>query len=92
VEIFSGGRIGILDDFRSLQLVDENKTRAEKSAFRQDKGHQAAWKAFLDAVRNHAAEPISYRQLLVSSYTTLACRQALLTGETVKLADFMQSA
>ena len=92
VEIFSGGRIGILDDFRSLQLVDENKTRAEKSAFRQDKGHQAAWKAFLDAVRNHATEPISYRQLLVSSYTTLACRQALLTGETVKLADFMQSA
>ncbi len=92
VEVFSAGRIGILDDFRSLQLVDENKTRSEKSALRQDKGHQAAWKAFLNAIRAHSAEPIPYRQLLVSSYATLACRQALLTGEPVKLAEFMQSA
>jgi len=91
VEVFSGGRIGVLDDFRSLQLVDESRTRVQRSALRQDKGHQAAWKAFMDALQNRSAEPIPYRQLLISSYATLACRQALLTGKPLDLIEFMQS-
>jgi predicted dehydrogenase/NADPH:quinone reductase-like Zn-dependent oxidoreductase len=81
VQVFNGGRIGILDDFRSLQLIDDNKTHTEKSALRQDKGHQAAWKAFLDAIRNQSAEPIPYNEMLLSSYATLACQQSLLTGK-----------
>jgi predicted dehydrogenase/threonine dehydrogenase-like Zn-dependent dehydrogenase len=92
IEVFSAGKIGILDDFRSLQLIDENHTTTERSALRQDKGHQAAWQAFLSAVRGQAAEPIPYRELLLSSYPTLACRQALLAGQPVNLESFMQSA
>ena len=89
VEVFNGGRIGILKDYRSLELVDENRTEKQLSRFRQDKGHQAAWQAFVEAVRNGTAEPIPYKQLLTSSYTTLACQQALVSAEPVKLRDFI---
>jgi Predicted dehydrogenases and related proteins len=92
IEVFSAGKIGILNDFRSLQLIDENHTTTERSTLRQDKGHQAAWQAFLSAVRGQAAEPIPYRELLLSSYAALACRQALLEGQPINLESFMQSA
>lgn len=90
-EVFQGGKIGVLNDFRTLELWDDQKTIHKKSLFRQDKGHQAAWKAFLDAVRAGGAEPISYEQLLQSSYTTLACNQALITGKTVNITEFINS-
>ena len=89
VEVFNGGKIGILNDFRTLELWDEHKTISRKSLLRQDKGHQASWKAFIDAIQTNAAEPIPYEQLLLSSYTTLACNQSLVSGKTVKLAEFL---
>jgi predicted dehydrogenase len=89
VEVFNGGKIGILNDFRTLELWDEHKTISRKSLLRQDKGHQASWKAFINAIQNHGTEPIPYDQLLLSSYTTLACNQSLLSGKPVKLAEFL---
>ncbi len=89
VEVFNGGKIGVLNDFRTLELWDEQKTITKKSFLRQDKGHQASWKAFIDAVQTNSIEPIPYEQLLLNSYTTLACNQALVTGKTVKLAEFI---
>ena len=89
VEVFNGGKIGILNDFRTLELWDEHRTISRKSLLRQDKGHQASWKAFISAIQKQGTEPISYEQLLLSSYTTLACSQSLLSGKTVKLAEFL---
>ncbi len=89
VEVFNGGKIGILNDFRTLELWDEQRTISKKSLLRQDKGHQAAWKAFIDAIEANEAEPIAYEQLLLSSYTTLACNQSVLSGKPVKLAEFL---
>jgi predicted dehydrogenase/threonine dehydrogenase-like Zn-dependent dehydrogenase len=91
VEVFNGGKIGILKDYRSLELVDENNTAKQHSRFRQDKGHQVAWQAFVEAVRNGTQEPIPYEQLLTSSYTTLACQQALVSTEPVRLQDFINA-
>ncbi len=91
VEVFNGGKIGILNDFRSLELVDDQKTEKRKSSFRQDKGHQAAWQGFLNAIRDHTKEPVQYSQLLQSSYAALACSQSLLTGRPVDLQEFIQS-
>lgn len=91
IEVFNAGKIGILNNFRTLELIDENRTVHKKSLLKQDKGHQAAWQAFLNAVQNSNAEPIPYEQLLQTSYATLAANQALLTAEAVHLAQFIQS-
>lgn len=91
IEVFNNGRVGILDDFRTLELVDENKTIRKKSLLRQDKGHQAAWQSFINIVMSAGIEPIPYDQLLYNSYTTLAANQAMLTGKSVNIADFIQA-
>ncbi len=91
IEVFNNGRIGQLDDFRTLNLVDENQSRKMRSALKQDKGHRAAWEAFLHSLKTGGPEPIPTAQLLLSSYTTLACQQSLVSAETLRLADFMQS-
>jgi hypothetical protein len=62
-----------------------------RSALKQDKGHRAAWEAFLHSLKSGDPEPIPTAQLLLSSYTTLACQQSLVSAETLRLADFMQS-
>ena len=91
VEVFCGGKIGVLDDFQSLELVDEKQKKVLRSRLRQDKGHQSAWKAFSEAIVNGTVEPIAYSAILNVSYATLACQQSLETGEPVFLKEFIHS-
>ncbi len=91
IEAFCGGRIGILDDFRKLELVNDTQKKSFKSRLRQDKGHQAAWSAFTNAIMNGTQEPIQYDMLLNVSYATLACQKSLQTGEPVILSEFIRS-
>jgi len=91
IEVFNGGKIAILDDFRTLELIDQNKTIKKSSPFRQNKGHQAAWQAFLHAIRTSSPEPIPYDQLIHTSYSVLACNQSLLSSIPVDIQEFIQS-
>ena len=91
LEVFSEGKVGVLDDFRKLTLVEEGEKRVYRSRFRQDKGHQAAWRAFTGAIKGNKEEPISYKELLMVSYATLASQESLLTGLPVVLSDYYQS-
>ena len=91
VEVFCGGRIGVLDDFQSLELVNEQKKKVYKSRLRQDKGHQSAWSAFSNAIVNGTDEPIPYSDILNVSYATLACQKSLESGEPVILKEFIHS-
>ncbi len=57
-EVFSGGRIGILNDFRALDTWKDGNHKQDRSALRQDKGHSGSWKAFLDAAHAGRETPI----------------------------------
>ena len=91
VEVFCGGKIGVLDDFQSLELVDEQQKKVIRSRLRQDKGHQSAWSAFSNAIMNGTDEPIPYNSILNVSYATLASRKSLEIGEPVFLKEFIHS-
>ena len=85
VEVFGAGKIGVLDDFRSLELVSENKRQMIHSRLKQDKGHQAAWQAFMNAIKKGEAAPIPYEQLMAVHMACYAAVQSMTSGETVKL-------
>ena len=91
VEVFCGGKIGILDDFQNLELVDDRQKKVYRSRLRQDKGHQSAWSSFTSAIVNSTEEPISYDAILNVAYATLACQKSLLSGEPVSLTEFIHS-
>jgi predicted dehydrogenase len=85
VEVFVGGRVGVLEDFRSLVLVQAGRQDIQRSPLRQDKGHAGAWRAFLAAVNAGGPPPIPYNQLFGVTAATFAAVQALCSGERVTI-------
>jgi len=85
VEVFSSGRVAVLDDFRTLELIRAGKRQSTRSWLRQDKGHQAAWQAFLNAIRKGTPPPIPYDQLVGVTRATLAAVESLHCGQAVNI-------
>jgi len=83
VEVFCGGGVAVLDDFRSLELVRDGKRQVLKSALRQDKGHAGEWRAFVQAVREGGAPPIPYDQLFGVTQATFAAVESLRSGTKI---------
>lgn len=76
LEVFGGGRILVLDNFRRLRRYPAAARDWLPSWPRQDKGHGAAIRAFIDAIRAGAPAPISFDELVeVSRWSILAASQ-----------------
>jgi len=63
VEVFSGGRVAVLDDFRTLEMVHQGRKQVIRSTLRQDKGHRAEWEAFSSAIQTGSPPPIPVEHL-----------------------------
>src|SRR5437867_157412 len=85
LEVFGGGVVGVLDDFRKLELLAGGRRRVFRSWFYQDKGHLAGWEHFVRAVKEGAGLPIPVEELVSTSLVTLRIVEALRTGETVSV-------
>ncbi len=84
VEVFCGGSVAVLDDFRSLETV-RGGSRKRHAGMQQDKGHKAGWQAFLAACQSGGPAPIPYEDLLGVTRASFAALRALESGtcETV---------
>lgn len=80
VEVFCGGKVAVLDDFRTLELTTNGRRERIKSNLRQDKGHRAGWENFLKAVRSGGQPPIPYDQLLAGARTAFTAVRSLASG------------
>jgi predicted dehydrogenase/threonine dehydrogenase-like Zn-dependent dehydrogenase len=85
VEIFGGGRVGVLDDYRRLELVADGRRRVQRSRLRQDKGHRAEWAAMVDTLRSAGDPPIPYDHLFSVTAATFAAVESLRCQETINL-------
>jgi len=86
LEVFCGGRVAVLDDFRNLKMVHGGKCRVVKAPFRQDKGHFNEWLTFNRAIREGGQPPIPYEQLIGVTKATFAAVESLRTGKAVSIA------
>ena len=62
VEVFCGGRVAVLDDFRVLEMIRDGRRKTVKGA--QDKGWKAEWQSFARAIREEGEPPIPYEELV----------------------------
>lgn len=83
VEVFAQGRVGVLDDFRYLELSHRGQRKVWRSRLRQDKGHAAEWRAFVLAVTQGGEPPIPYKHLMGVAQATLVAVEALRSGQRV---------
>ncbi|MBN2146720.1 MAG: bi-domain-containing oxidoreductase [Anaerolineales bacterium] len=87
VEVFAGGRVAVLDDFRSLEMVHAGKRQKIHSRLRQDKGHQAEWIAFSKAILDGGPPPIPYAHLLGVTQASFAAIEALQSQQEQTIAQ-----
>jgi predicted dehydrogenase len=85
LEVFTAGRVAVLDDFRSLELIQNGRRKTFTSRLRQDKGHLAAWESFVEAISAGGPPPIPYDQLLGVTQATFAALDSLRTSQTITI-------
>jgi predicted dehydrogenase/threonine dehydrogenase-like Zn-dependent dehydrogenase len=91
VEIFGGGTVGVLEDFREMELSRGGHKQSERSRLSQDKGHRAEWEAFLKTLRMGGPPPIPFEEIVAVSLATLRALHSRRLGEpvTVNAPEFL---
>lgn len=83
IEVFCGGTIAIIDDFKTLSVYDNSvKTTKFKG---QDKGHQNEIEFFLKAIKEGISQPISFDECYLSSLATLKAVQSIREKRKIDL-------
>lgn len=81
LEVFGGGAVAVLDDFRELTVSRSGKRKRVKK-LSQDKGFDEEIAAFLAAVKG-GAMPIPLRSLVATTRATFAIEASLAAGRPV---------
>src|SRR5438874_13518478 len=94
VEVFGGGAVAVLEDFRRLELVRHGRKQVVRSLLRQDKGHVGEWRLFAQAIRSAQQAPIPFHEIVASTLCTLRAAESRSLGEgiDVRAVDFIASA
>ena len=87
LEVFGGGSIAVLDDFRRLELIRHGKKKVIRSRLRQDKGHRSEWEAFSSAIRSGGESPIPFSEIVTTTLATLRAVQSLSSGEPAAVSS-----
>ena len=83
VEVFGGGRVGVIDDFRKVQLCHGGRTRTE--SFGQDKGYQAELVELARATSSGGPPPIPWDDIRATTAASLAAVLSLREGVAVNM-------
>jgi predicted dehydrogenase/threonine dehydrogenase-like Zn-dependent dehydrogenase len=77
IEIFGGGKAGIINDFNSVELYYSGKSKILKL---QGKGHKEEVYSFLEAINNGKEYPISFDSIYATTKATFKVFDSLYTG------------
>jgi predicted dehydrogenase/threonine dehydrogenase-like Zn-dependent dehydrogenase len=83
LEVFGGGAAAVLEDFRRLELIRRGRTEVVRSLWRQDKGHKAEVRAFIETIRSGSDMPISLSDVVATTLTTFCIRNSVASGEPI---------
>jgi predicted dehydrogenase/threonine dehydrogenase-like Zn-dependent dehydrogenase len=85
IEVFGGGAVATLEDFRRLELVRHGRQQTITSRWRQDKGHHGEWDALAACVCAGHPAPIPFEDIVSTTLTTLKIVQAQASGQTIRV-------
>ncbi|HEY61240.1 MAG TPA: Gfo/Idh/MocA family oxidoreductase [Anaerolineae bacterium] len=85
IEVYRGGRVAILDDFRTLQMINQGRKKVMRARLRQDKGHKAIWRTFANAIINNSEPPIPYTSILGVTKATFAVIESLREQQPISI-------
>ncbi len=80
-EVFCGGSIARMDDFKTLSLSRDGKTETFKGG--RDKGHRREMELTIEAMERGKDAPIPFAELIEVTEATFAVEEAIRTQRTV---------
>jgi predicted dehydrogenase len=87
IEVFGGGRVATIDDFRRTRVSGTGRTVRHGGVFAsQDKGHAAEMLALVRAVASGAPSPTSFESIVNTTRTTFAIVRSLESGTSVRVS------
>ena len=92
LEVFGGGSVAVLEDFRRLELVRGGKKRVFRSRLRQDKGHRGEFQAFVAAIQSGSESPIPFPEIVSVMLTTFALEESRCLGQPVAVKAIVKRA
>lgn len=84
-ECFAGGTVIAIDNFLTLSITENGRTRVEKAKMGQDKGHRGELEAFAAAVAAGGSAPVDEAELVETSLATIAVLESLAEGRRIEL-------
>jgi polar amino acid transport system substrate-binding protein len=85
LEVFGGGVVAAMDDFRSLEIVKSGKPTRVRAA-NQDKGQSREVAETVEAFRTNGAAPIPFLELVAGMRVVFGARHSVLSGQPVTLS------
>jgi predicted dehydrogenase/threonine dehydrogenase-like Zn-dependent dehydrogenase len=83
-EVYGGGTVAAIDDFRSLEIVKGGKPTRVKAA-NQDKGQSREVAETVEAFRTTGQAPIPFAELVAVMRVIFAARKSVLSGQPVAI-------
>jgi polar amino acid transport system substrate-binding protein len=84
IEVFGGGAVAVIDDFRELQITRGGK-QSKTRKLSQEKGFDQELASFVRAVSESGEPPIALESLVATTRATFAIEESLRTGQPVRV-------
>ena len=84
IEVYCGGKVGVIDDFKSADLWSNGKRKKTKLS-RQDKGQQRQMEAWVECLKK-GSSPISFSEIINVHKTCFAAIESMKDRETIRIA------
>lgn len=86
LEVYGGGVVAIVDDFRILEVTQGGK-RSRSKSLNQDKGQRRQIASTVEHFLHHGTSPIPFEELLLGMQVVFAARKSLSSGRPIDLAS-----
>jgi predicted dehydrogenase len=84
VEVFGGGAVAVLDNFRQLELIRNGRRKVTRSWIGQDKGHRGEWESFSQSVLSRGPSPIPLEEIVQGCLATFWSRDSFRGNPSVE--------
>ncbi len=83
VEIFRGGGVGLIDNFKMARFTHHGRTRRKRNLFGVDRGYRAEMEIFFSAIHNGNPPPVAFLEYVWTTLTTFSISESIRRGEPV---------
>ncbi|RYZ86248.1 MAG: hypothetical protein EOP04_14250 [Proteobacteria bacterium] len=79
------GKVAVLDDYRSLELIQDGKRKRSQERMRPDKGHLGEWQALSKASQSKTGTPIPLAEIVATHLAAFAAVASLRENRPVSV-------